>query len=775
MIKNMRLNLSEMTGLRPVFFPLFVATFLTIIPATAVSAVTLGVDSLDEVIQALSLQEKVKLIRGTGMDLGDGGPNVGQTKDKVPGAAGTTFAIPRLGIPSIVLADGPAGLRIAPHREGDKDKSYFATAFPIANSLSSSWNTELVKQIGQAVGDEAKEYGVDILLAPALNIHRFALGGRNFEYYSEDPLLSGKMAAAMVNGVQSKGVGTSIKHFVANNHEWNRNSINVKVDERALREIYLRGFEIAIKESHPWTVMSSYNKINGEYTSESSRLLTQVLRNQWGFNGVVMTDWFGGKDATLQMQAGNDLLMPGMDHQEGMIIGAIKSGALDEKILDRNVRNILQLVLASPTFSQYEYSNAPNLNKHAQLAKTAAAEGMVLLKNKGEVLPFKSSMSLALYGNHSFDVLIGGTGSGDVNEAYVVSLEEGLQHAGVKSQTGLASAYKAHIERENAKRPVSTNPLAAFMPKPALIEFKLDPERLKASAKHYNAAVVTLGRSSGEFIDRPEADFYLTEQETQMLGLVSEAFHQQGKPVIVILNVGGVIETASWQDKVDAILLAHQPGQEAGNAIVDILMGKTNPSGKLTDTWPVDLKDYPAAKAFPGTVLDPNIKPSGFTQTVPAEVTYDDGIWVGYRYFNTQNKEVAFSFGFGLSYSDFGYSDITLDNTVFTDKVIAKVRVKNTGKLAGKEVVQLYVSAPQSELVKPESELRAFAKTQLLQPGESELIQFELNARDLTSFSKQQGVWLAEAGEYVIRIGKSSREILQNAQFTLKETIKVKP
>jgi beta-glucosidase len=305
--------------------------------------------------------------------------------------------------------------------------------------------------VGEAIGNESKEYGVDVLLAPALNIHRFALGGRNFEYYSEDPLLSGKIAAAVVNGVQSQGVGTSLKHFVANNHEWNRNTIDVQLSERTLREIYLRGFEIAVKESNPWTIMSSYNKVNGVYTSQSRYLLTDVLRKQWGFDGIVMTDWFGGTDPVAQMQAGNDLLMPGMDYQEQAILGAISAKKLDKKLLDQNVKNILTLVQKSLVYKQYKYSDKPDLKAHAKLSQVAAEEGMVLLKNNADTLPLKGAQSVALFGIHSFDIIIGGTGSGDVNEAYVTSLEQGLKNVGAEIEVGLADAYKAHIKKNKLK------------------------------------------------------------------------------------------------------------------------------------------------------------------------------------------------------------------------------------------------------------------------------------------------------------------------------------
>ena len=775
MIKNINRKKSKLETKNFVCIFTYAAILFATFSSTVHATPTLGNSSLDEVVQAMTLEEKVKLVRGTGMDMGDGGPTVGQTEDRVPGAAGTTFAVPRLGIPSVVLADGPAGLRIAPRRDNDGDNTYHATAFPIANLLSSTWDLKLVEKVGRAIGLESKEYGVDVLLAPALNIHRFALGGRNFEYYSEDPLLSGKMAASMVNGIQAEGVGTSLKHFVANNHEWNRNTIDVQLSERALREIYLRGFEIAIKESQPWTLMSSYNKVNGTYTSQSPYLLTEVLRDQWRFNGVVMTDWFGGKSPSAQMYAGNDLLMPGMAYQEGMIIDAIKKGQLDEKILDRNVKNILKLVSSTLTFQDYDYSNKPDLEKHATLSRAAASEGMVLLKNKSSALPLAKNDSVALYGNHSFDTIIGGTGSGDVNEAYAVTVEDGLLNAGVEVETGLGNAYKAHIKTEAAKRPVINSPIAEFMPTPALIEFPLELARLKASAKKYAAAIITIGRSSGEFVDRETSDFYLTKEEHAMLDMVSDAFRKHAKPVIVILNVGGVIETASWEQKADAILLAYQPGQEAGNAIADVLLGRTNPSGKLPDTWPLDLSDYPAANGFPGIVTDTKATPEGPTQSLPAKVSYDDDIMVGYRYFNTSNAEVAYPFGFGLSYTTFSYSDMTISSSEFTGNLVVTIKVTNNGKVAGKEVAQLYVSAPQHALKKPESELRGFTKTKQLQPGESEVLRFELSTRDLTSFDEQQNVWLASAGEYTAKIGSSSREIKQEKVFSLKHDMLIQP
>lgn len=324
----------------------------------------LGKNTIKEVIAAMTIEEKAKLVVGNGFRMpGAGGPTIGQTQDKVPGAAGTTFAIPRLGIPSIVVSDGPAGVRIDPIRNKDSSKTYYATAFPVATLLASTWDTALVKKVGVAFGSEVHDYGIDILLAPALNIHRDPLGGRNFEYYSEDPVVSGKITSAMVNGVESNGVGTSIKHFAANNQETNRNTVNTIVSERALREIYLKGFEIAVKGSQPWTVMSSYNKLNGAYTSEEYDLLTTILRKEWGFKGFVMTDWFGGKNPVEQMKAGNDLLMPGSRQQAQRIMSAVDHDSLDVKLLDENVERILTVILKSPAFKKYKYNDKPDLKK----------------------------------------------------------------------------------------------------------------------------------------------------------------------------------------------------------------------------------------------------------------------------------------------------------------------------------------------------------------------------------------------------------------------------
>lgn len=738
----------------------------------------LGSSQVKEVVKAMTLEEKVNLVVGTGMNFPGlppdmQGPVVGQTLDRVPGAAGTTFAIPRLGIPSIVLADGPAGLRINPYRGEDSSISYFCTAFPIATLLASSWDTGLVKKVGAAMGNEVKEYGVDILLAPALNNHRNPLGGRNFEYYSEDPLVSGKMTAAMVNGVQSQGVGTSVKHFAANNHEWNRNTINVILGPRPLREIYLRSFQLAIKESKPWTVMSSYNKINGTYTSESRDLLTTILREEWGYKGFVMTDWFGGADAVAQMKAGNDLLMPGTANQQKALLAAVKNNNLDENVLDQNVERILTIVLQTPSFKKYKFSNKPDLKGNALVARMAAAEGMVLLKNEGAALPLAKGTSVAVFGNASYEMVTGGTGSGDVNEAYTVSLIDGLKAAGFALNESLSAPYHTYIKEQKAKRPKSLNP---FLLPPPIEEYNVPADRISAMAESANVALVTIGRNSGEFADRKlEGDYYLSAVEKELLKNVADAFHAKGKKVVVLLNIGGVIEVASWRGLVDAILLTWQPGQEAGNAIADVVSGKITPSGKLATTFPVDYKDVSSAKNFPGKTLegpDPN-KRLFVTGDKAAEVVYEEGIYTGYRYYSTFGVEPVYEFGYGLSYTDFTYGGLQLSSRSFNNKMTATVTVTNSGKMEGKEVVQLYITAPSNNVNKPAAELKAFAKTSLLQPGQSQTLNFTITANELASFDTNASAWIAEAGNYKVAIGASLKNIKGTASFNLPKAVVV--
>lgn len=747
--------------------------FMLLFAASAVTAQSKTDSAAAAMVAKMSLEEKVNLVVGMGMnipgvDLGNGsGTGVGQTMDKVPGAAGTTYALPQLGLPGTVVADGPAGLRISPAREGDKN-TYYATAWPVATLLASTWDTKLVQQVGAAMGNEVKEYGVDVLLGPGMNIHRNPLGGRNFEYYSEDPLVSGKMAAAMVNGIQSNGVGTSIKHFAANNEEKNRNTVNVIMSERALREIYLKGFEIAVKESKPWTVMSSYNKLNGTYTSEEYDLLTTILRKEWGFKGIVMTDWFGGRDAVAQMKAGNDLLMPGTGNQKKAITEAVKAGTLDVKILDENAMRIVKYILGTQAYKKYAFSNKPDLKAHAVIARKAAADGMVLLQNKDNALPLAAAKNIAVFGITSYDFVSGGTGSGDVNEEYTISLVQGLSNAGFKLDEKLTSAYQQYVSAEKAKQP-KKNFFEEFMnPTPRVTEMPLEGSLITNKAAEADVALITIGRNAGEGSDRKvENDFNLKAEEVSLIENVSNAFHAQHKKVVVIINAGGVIEVASWRDKVDAVLMAWQPGLEAGNAVADVLSGKVNPSGRLATTFPVKYDDDVTVKNFPGKEF-PEKAEAGMMgmKAIPAEVTYEEGIYVGYRYYNSFNVKPAYEFGYGLSYTDFTFSNIKLASAEFKNRMFAVVTVTNTGKTPGRQVVQLYISAP-GKLQKPTEELKGFSKTVMLQPGQKQVVTFVITAADLASFNTASSAWVADAGKYEVKIGASSTDIKQTASFNL--------
>ncbi|MDN5286430.1 MAG: beta-glucosidase [Mucilaginibacter sp.] len=741
----------------------------------------LNAKNVKQIVAAMTLEEKSKLVVGMGfkmpgmprpskdkmnepIDIGGfilppSDPDAYDIPEKVSGAAGRTHGIARLGIPSLTVSDGPAGLRIDPVRNGDKSKTYYATAFPVATLLASTWDTELVNKVGVAFGNEVREYGVDILLAPGLNIHRNPLGGRNFEYYSEDPLVAGSMTAAIVRGIQSNGVGTSIKHYAANNQETNRTGVNAIVSERALREIYLRGFEIAVKKSQPWTVMSSYNKLNGTYTSQRNDLLSTILKKEWGLRGFVMTDWFGGNDAVAQMKAGNDLIMPGSPAQSKAIVEAVKNGTLNIAQLNTNVERILNVIIKSPSFTKYKYSDKPDLAAHAKVAREAAAQGMVLLKNDDHALPLKATKRIAVFGNTSYDIIAGGTGSGDVNKAYTISLIQGLNNAGYKLQEKLSKNYETYLADMKLKQPKPKN----FFDHPAPIP-EMDVNAIAADeAAGADVALITVGRNAGEGADRKlKNDYYLTTAEKALIKTVTDAFHAKGKKAIVVLNIGGVIEVDSWRDQVDGILLAWQPGLEAGNAIADVLSGKVDPSGKLATTFPLDYKDVPSAKNFPGTPADK-----------PEQVIYEEGIYVGYRYYDAAKVKPAYEFGYGLSYTNFKFGSLKLSSANFVNSITATLTVKNTGDVAGKEVVQLYLAAPKKDLDKPEDELKAFAKTRSLAPGESQTLSFVIKAADLASFYTNRQAWIADEGKYEVKVGSSSRVIEETASFKLAKDITV--
>ena len=755
---------------KTMFYALGMAAF--VVGCTSTDKVTKNTINQEEVMSKMSLEDKAHFVIGTGM-AGFSGDDavIGATKNLVPGAAGTTYPLDSLGIPAVVLADGPAGLRIDATREGDS-ATYYCTHFPIGTLLASTWNTQLIEEVGQAIGEEVKEYGADVLLAPALNIMRNPLCGRNFEYYSEDPVVAGKTAAAYITGVQKNDVGTSIKHFAANNQETNRMNTDARISQRALREIYLKGFEIAIKESKPWTVMTSYNYINGTYASESKDLVETILRDEWGYEGTVMTDWFGGKDGAVQMWAGNDMLQPGKAEQFDSIVAGVKSGKLAEADLDRNVQRILNLIEKSPRFQGYQYSNKPNLEAHAAVTRQSAAEGMVLMKNN-EALPFGEKIkNVALYGNTSYDFIAGGTGSGNVNHAYVVSLLDGLKNGGYTVADELKTAYETYVadckaakEKDIAeleKKDKQAAMFARFMPGSLPAEKLFTADELTAQAANADIAVITIGRISGEFLDRSISNFNLSDSERKLVEQVCDVYHKAGKQVVVLLNIGGVIETASWSALPDAILCAWQAGQEGGNSVVDVLSGKQSPSGKFTMTWPVKFSDAYSSKNFP-IDQDPRIDMTnqGAKSANVRNVDYteyEEDIYVGYRYFDSFEVPVSYPFGFGLSYTTFEYADAKIAQK--DDAYEVTVTVKNTGSHDGKEVVELYVAAPDSKAAnKPAKELKAYAKTKNLKPGESETLTLSVKAADLASFDEAASAWVVAEGEYQFLVAASAQDI----------------
>ena len=726
-----------------------------------------------DLVSQMTLEEKIHLLKGSGIASAIG---MNEPGEGIPGAVGTIVPTPRLGIPTVYLSDGPAGLRIEPTREGE-DRTYYCTAFPIATLLASTWNKALVQEVGNAMGKEASEYGIDVILGPGANIHRHPLCGRNFEYYSEDPVLTGNMGAAMVNGIESNGIGTSVKHFVANNQETERNLNDAIISERALREIYLKGFEIVVQKSQPWTIMSSYNKVNGTYTSESEYLLTDVLRNDWGFEGLVMSDWFGGRNAAAQISAGNDLLEPGTKKQWDALIEASENGTLSIEAIDRSVSRILELILKTRKMQNQEYGNNPDLNAHAKTTRLSASEGMVLLKNKN-ALPLQNTRNIALLGITSYNFIAGGTGSGDVNEAYTISLEKGLENTGFEINEAAKHVYELH-RSANEKAFTKPEGIDAMFTPYTPPEMTFTAEQLKEIVESSDVGILTIGRNAGEGGDRVEVDdFLLKELEREMISITARAFQDAGKKLIVVLNIGGVIETASWKGQPDAILLAWQGGQEGGNSVADILSGKVNPSGKLPMTFPIALDDHASNANFPqtgehltyteaisGLLFQKEERPEAEKVQNRDYTNYDEGVYVGYRHFDKANLQVSYPFGFGLSYTIFDYSD--LEVSLSNGMINILVNVENTGQIAGKEVVQVYTEKLESTIDRPVQELKAFAKTGILEPGVIERLSISIPVSELRYWDEAGGEWALEKGAYKLRIGTSSRDISQIEEINL--------
>lgn len=725
---------------------------------------------IDNIIKKLTLEEKARLL------VGDEAVE-NSCSHIVSGAAGWTHSMENYGIPAMNLADGPVGIRINPVASDDNKSLYdengiplastdnsdhnsirnnfstYCTCFPSTTALAATWSKESAYRQGQVMGKEGVAYGVDVILTPGINTMRNPLCGRNFEYFSEDPVISGKMAAAFINGVQENGIGTSLKHFIANNQQTGKKENDARMTQRALREIYAKGFEIAVKESSPWTVMGSYNRISGEYTQANHELLTRLLRDEWGYEGLVITDWnITFRRPTIRLiNARCALIMPGEKDIVQEIIDGVNNGQISEKQLNNCVKDVLRLAFKSISANGFK-ATTPDLAENAKISREVATDGMVLLKNEDKTLPLPTDKKVALFGVGGYHTIAGGTGSSNVNKAYIIDISEGMKNTGYKIDTKLEQAYNAYVESQNImldkpfKYPEWQKLSYHRVETPEMSVSKAS-ETIKQSAENNDAAIIVISRPSGETSDRRvENDLNLTDIEQELIDKVSNQFHAVDKKVAVILNICGIVETASWRDKVDAILVSWFPGQEAGNAVADIISGKANPSGRLPMTFPIEYTDLPSSKHYPyiGQTSGEN-----FDYTV-----YDDDIWVGYRYFNTTNRPVAYPFGYGLSYTSFDYTNMKIKRINDTFKVT--VDIYNKGKIKGAEVVQLYISAPDNKSVsRPKAELKGFTKTPVLKPGEQYSAEITLSIDDLAWFDESNSQWVTEAGDYIAYFGNS--------------------
>jgi len=645
-------------------------------------------------------------------------------------------SIERLGIPSIMVSDGPHGLR-KQERRAELDgtsNSVPAICFPTAAGLASSWNRGLLEKVGAALGEECQAEGIAVLLGPGANIKRSPLCGRNFEYFSEDPYLSSEMAASHIKGIQSQGVGASLKHFAANNQEHRRMSVDARIDERTLREIYLASFEGAVKNARPWTVMCSYNRINGEFSSENKFLLTDILRDEWGFEGLVISDWGAVNERARGLEAGLDLEMPSsFGEGDRKIIEAVRNGELPEKILDKAVERILNLIFRA-TGNRKENA-AYDKEAHHKLAREVAQECMVLLKNEDKILPLERQGTIAVIGEFAKQPRYQGGGSSHVNPAMLDDVyEEVKKSAGGNVNVIYAQGYR--IEKDETDENLLAEAKKAAIRADVAVIFAGLPE-------HYES----------EGYDRrhmkmPESHCTLIEEVAKV------------QPnVVVVLSNGSPVEMP-WIDKVKGLLEAYLGGQAMGGAVADLLFGDVNPSGKLAETFPKELSHNPSYLNFPGE---------------GDMVEYREGIFVGYRYYDKKNIEPLFPFGYGLSYTTFEYSDLNISkNEIFdTETVTVSVKVKNTGEMAGKEIVQLYVRDVESLVVRPEKELKGFEKVEL-KPGEEKTVVFELDRRAFAYYNTDIRDWHVETGEFEILIGKSSRDIVLKEKIFVKATVAVK-
>ena len=640
---------------------------------SAGGSLRLAEDNIDEIVRQMSPREKAMLLVGCESLVSKDSLTV-----YVPGAAGYTKSFPQYGIPSTVMADGPVGVRIFPIKVDGK--RHYCTCFPSSTLLASTWDTQLVETQAGAMGEEAAVYDVDVILTPGINIMRNPLCGRNFEYFSEDPVLSGLMGAAMVNGVQSRGIGTSLKHFVANNQQVNKLNNDSRIPVKALREIYLKGFEICLQHSNPWTVMSSYNKIGGILTQSNAELLRTVLREEWGYDGLVVSDWYGKRNSPEQLEGGTNLLMPGEKAQLEEIEAGIKSGALSMEVIDDAVKHVLDYVVKTNAFRKDIHAALPDLEQHATLSRSVAGQGMVLLKNGSCVLPLKGIKNISLFGATAYHSIAGGGGSSNVNKSHIVDISTGLEQVGFVLDRSLKDLYTKYNAYQEA---LLVDPKAT------------DWERLSYRRYVY-----------------PEMD--------------------------LMPNKTLVGEQAKSND------------MAVGHAVADVLTGTVNPSGKLPMTFPVRYSDIPSSKNYP--TVGETLSGENFDYT-----SYEEGVWVGYRYFTTADKAVSYPFGYGLSYTEFLYSEPSVKKE--KGRWVAKIKVTNVGAAEGHESVQVYVGAENRASENPLRELKAFGKTKLLKPGESEILTMNFTDYDLAHFDEPSSSWVLEKGLYKVSFGASCEDI----------------
>lgn len=636
--------------------------------------------------------------------------------------------IERLEVPSIMVTDGPHGLRKQASDAGQigLSDSVPATCFPTAPALAATWDRDLVCQVGVALGEECRQEKVGVILGPGVNIKRSPLCGRNFEYFSEDPYLTGEIATSHINGVQSQGVGTSIKHYAANNQEYRRMTIDSVVDERALREIYLAGFEIAVKQAQPWTVMCSYNRINGAYASENKYLMTDILKEEWGHEGLVVTDWGAMNERVEGLKAGVELEMPGVPNgNDEKIAAAVRAGELEESVLDRAVERILAMIFKAEETLREDFSYDPQA--HHALARRVAAEGAVLLKNEGAVLPLAARAKIALVGRFAKRPRYQGAGSSLMNPSQLDTLyDEMIKLAGEANLT-YADGYTELSDTADE----------------ALIQ-----EALQAASE---ADVVVVCAGLPELYETEGIDRKHMKMPPGHDALIERLAGAHEK-VVVVLSNGSPVEMP-WVNDVQGILEGYLGGQAGAGAIADILYGKVNPSGKLAETFPLQLEDNPSHAWFPGG---------------PATVEYRESLYVGYRYYDSVSQEVLFPFGFGLSYTSFAYSALELKQSQGTAglQVEVKLKVKNTGEVAGKEVVQVYVRDPECTVFRPEKELKGFAKV-ALEPGEEKDVTLLLDRRAFSYYDVSQRAWVLESGNFEILVGASSGDIRLSGALAL--------